>query len=115
MARLSRTQRRVSCRARVSLAEPGGQVRIAGQALNLSVAGMFVHAAGSCPLGSDVLCDMPLPGGICQVKGRVTRIQRLLAAPGMAIKFVDLTADQQQILHEVVDRSREPSIPLAVR
>jgi len=90
-------------------------MRIAGQALNLSVAGMFVRAAGSCALGSDVLCDMPLPSGMCQIKGRVTRIQRLPDATGMAIQFIDLPADQQQMLNEVIDRSREPSIPLAVR
>jgi hypothetical protein len=115
MARLSRTQRRVSYRARVSLAEPGGQVRIAGQAMNLSVAGMFVHAAGSCALGSDVVCDMPLPSGMCQVKGRVTRVQRLPDATGMAIQFVDLPAYQQAMLNDLIERSREPSIPLAVR
>ncbi|HEX3695816.1 MAG TPA: PilZ domain-containing protein [Polyangia bacterium] len=105
----------MSYRARVSLAEPGGQMRIAGQALNLSVAGMFVHAAGSCALGSDVLCDMPLPTGMCQVKGRVTRVQRLPEATGMAIQFVDLSSYQQTLLNDLIDRSREPSIPLAVR
>jgi hypothetical protein len=90
-------------------------MRIAGQALNLSVAGMFVHAAGSCALGSDVLCDMPLPTGMCQVKGRVTRVQRLPEATGMAIQFVDLSSYQQTLLNDLIDRSREPSIPLAVR
>ena len=83
--------------------------------MNLSVAGMFVHAAGSCALGSDVVCDMPLPSGMCQVKGRVTRVQRMPDATGMAIQFIDLPAQQEEMLNQLVERSREPSIPLAVR
>jgi hypothetical protein len=90
--------------APVSVAALGEQSRIAGEAMNLSVAGMLVRSAAACAPGSEVFCDVALPDGVSRLKGRVTRLQTLNEGTGMAIQFLDLTEQDAAMLHDLVER-----------
>ena len=72
--------------------------------MNLSPSGIYVRAPNGCEIGSEVTCDLPLPGGTRQLRGRVTRTE---AHPdestGIGIQFVDLTTGDSSSLHRVLE------------
>jgi hypothetical protein len=84
--------------------------------VNLSPAGILVDAPAPCEVGSDILCDVTLPGGAKMLRGRVARLQPLSDVNvGVAIAFVDLSEDETAALRSLVERYRDPGTSLSVR
>jgi hypothetical protein len=64
---------------------------------------VLVESLQPCAIGTEVICEIPLPGGRRQLRGRVARLQRISpAAVGLAIAFTELDAPDQELLSEAV-------------
>lgn len=107
-AESQRAQPRVAYPAQVRLVRPGRQAPLPGRALNLSPSGVFVETHEPCAVGSDLLCEIPLPGGERRLRGRVARTQLLSReSVGLGIAFVDLAADDLALLRTIVNQLRD--------
>jgi hypothetical protein len=109
---------RVGFRRDVRVSWPGQANAVVARAVNLSPTGMLVDALTPtpCPVGSPVLCDVPLPRGSLRLRGRVAHRRVLSAAKvGMGIAFLDLSPAVAAELREVVDESEEKTQPLKLR
>ncbi|HEY4186270.1 MAG TPA: PilZ domain-containing protein [Polyangia bacterium] len=95
---------RVSYEQRIRLLGEDGQPVIVGRTMNLSPSGIYVRAPNGCDVGSEVTCDLPLPGGTRQLRGRVTRTQPLSDdSTGIGIQFVDLSTGDSSSLHRALE------------
>jgi hypothetical protein len=104
----------------VHILRPGGRTPIRARSLNLSPTGVFLEAEhrahSDCPVGTQLLCDIPLPGGRRYLKGRVARTQSMpSSATGLGISFENLEAADQAILHSLVQNNSDHSRLVKVR
>lgn len=112
---IRRVLRRVSYEESIRLLGDDGKPLVVGRALNLSPSGIYVRAPSGCEIGSEVTCDLPLPGGARQLRGRVTRTQALPdESTGIGIQFVDLTTGDSSSLHEVLEGSGPRAVAVKV-
>ena len=101
-----RAHPRVSYEQKIRLLGADGKPVIVGRTLNLSPSGIYVRAPAGCEIGSEVTCDLPLPGGTRQLRGRVARTQSLPDdSTGIGIQFVDLTTGDSSSLHRALEGS----------
>ncbi len=111
---IRRVHPRVSYEQKIRLLGSDGKPVIIGRTMNLSPSGIYVRAPKGCDVGSEVTCDLPLPGGTRQIHGRVARTQALPdATTGLGIQFVDLTTADSSSLHRALEGSG--SRPVAVK
>ncbi len=115
-----RAQPRVDFAAEVHILRPGGRTPIKARSLNLSPNGVFVEAdndpSADCPVGTKLLCDIPLPGGRRYLKGTVARRQAMPSqSTGLGIRFENLEAADQAILHALVQNGADHSRLVKVR
>ena len=95
---------RVSYEQRIRLLGEDGKPLIVGRTMNLSPSGIYVRAPNGCEIGSEVTCDLPLPGGTRQLRGRVTRTEAHADdSTGIGIQFVELTTGDSTSLHRVLE------------
>src|SRR5882672_2984406 len=109
-----RTEPRVDFHEAVRVIWPGKVSGVVARAVNLSPTGMLVDAPTPTPclVGSDVLCDIPLPRGPRLLRGRVAHRRVLPSAKiGMGIEFVDLSPREVAELRDVVEESDHKSQP----
>jgi hypothetical protein len=105
-----RTEPRVGFRREVRVIWPGQVGSVVARAVNLSPTGILVDAPTPepCPVGSPVVCDVPLPHGSLRLRGRVAHNRVLSPAKvGMGIAFTDLSPHMVAELRGVVDESDE--------
>lgn len=94
-------------------------------AVNLSRGGLYINTDKPLPVETRVRLLVTLPGAHfpVELKGRVTRINAMGAAPanqspGMAVEFVDVDDDKRSRIGEFVERLRSefpPEEPVATR
>jgi uncharacterized protein (TIGR02266 family) len=81
-------------------------------ATNISQGGIFINTRKPVPVGTVVRLIVQLPGAEFpfDISGRVTRVaawdKRTIAAPGMAVEFIDLDGDKRARIEEFVARLR---------
>jgi hypothetical protein len=64
---------------------------------------VLVESMQPCAVGTEVICEIPLPGGRRRLRGRVARMQSLSpAAVGLAIAFTELGEPDQALLSEAI-------------
>jgi hypothetical protein len=98
-----RRQQRVAYAASVRVHTSGRPHPFDARSINLSRSGVLVESLQPCPVGTEVICEIPLPGGRRQLRGRVARLQRLSpAAVGLAIAFTELEGPDEELLSEAV-------------
>jgi hypothetical protein len=105
-----RTEPRVGFRREVRVIWPGQVQSVVARAVNLSPTGILVDAPTPepCPVGSPVVCDVPLSHGSLRLRGRVAHNRVLSPAKvGMGIAFTDLSPHMVAELRGVVDESEE--------
>src|SRR3954467_15491705 len=91
----------------VSLTRADGGGRLFGRCVNLGVTGLYVKCAEPCEIGTELLCNVLLPGGPRKLHGRVVRIISLARGVGMAIAFLPLTdRDRHAIEQLIADHQR---------
>ncbi len=111
-----RTEPRVGFRREVRVTWPGQVGSVVARAVNLSPTGILVDAPTPepCPVGSPIVCDVPLPHGSLRLHGRVAHNRVLSPAKvgkvgkvGMGIAFTDLSPRMVAELRDVVEESDE--------
>src|SRR6185503_1613258 len=110
-----RVHPRVAYEQKIRLVGRDGRGEIVGRTLNLSPSGIYVRAAHACDVGTEVICDLPLPGGARQIRGRVARTQALTDATGIGIQFVDLSMGDSASLHQVLERAETGPVAVKVQ
>jgi len=111
-----RRQQRVAYAASVRLHPSGRPHPFEGRSINLSRSGVLVESLQPCAVGTDLVCEIPLPGGRRQLRGRVARMQALSpAAVGLAIEFTGLAPPDEDLLSEVVGEDDGRSRTVQVR
>jgi hypothetical protein len=102
-----RAQPRVKYPADVRLIAPALQREVAGKSLNVSTSGIFVEAKELVEIGTELWCDLPLPGGTRRLAGKVARLQPLPFSSelvGLGIRFVDLDDMARALITNLVQR-----------
>jgi hypothetical protein len=98
-----RRQQRVAYAASVRVHTSGRPHPFEARSINLSSSGVLVESLQPCAVGTEVICEIPLPGGRRQLRGRVARLEALSpAAVGLAIAFTGLDAPDQELLSEAI-------------
>ena len=111
-----RLEPRVDYRAPVRVMPAGESRHVLGQSLNLSPLGMLVDAPQPYPVGTQISCDITLPGGSKALRGRIVRVQPLSpSSTGLAIGFVDLSPSDLSALRTLVHGENHDPDELAVR
>src|SRR6185312_13887942 len=113
-----RTEPRVGFRREVRVSWPGQVSGVVARAVNLSPTGILVDAPTPqpCPVGSPILCDVPLLHGSLRLRGRVAHKRVLSPAKvGMGIAFTDLSPWMAAELRDVVDESAEKAQVVKLR
>jgi hypothetical protein len=113
-----RTEPRVGFRREVRVSWPGQVSGVVARAVNLSPTGILVDAPTPqpCPVGSPILCDVPLLHGSLRLRGRVAHKRVLSPAKvGMGIAFTDLSPRMVAELRDVVDESEEKAQVVKLR
>jgi len=106
----------VAYAASVRLHTSGRPHPFEARSINLSRSGVLVESLQPCAVGTEVICEIPLPGGRRQLRGRVARLQALSpAAVGLAIAFTELNAPDQELLSEAVGQDDGRSRIVQVR
>lgn len=102
-----RAQPRVKYPADVRLIAPTLKREVAGKSLNVSASGIFVEARELVDVGTELWCDLPLPGGTRRLAGKVARLQPLPFSSdrvGLGIRFVDLDDMAKALITNLVHR-----------
>jgi len=113
-----RTEPRVGFRRDVRVSWPGQVSGVVARSVNLSPTGILVDAPTPqpCPVGSPILCDVPLLHGSLRLRGRVAHKRVLSPAKvGMGIAFTDLSPWMAAELRDVVDESAEKAQVVKLR
>jgi hypothetical protein len=102
-----RAQPRVKYPADVRLIAPTSQREVSGKSVNVSASGIFVEAKELVEIGTELWCDLPLPGGTRRLAGKVVRLQPLPFSServGLGIRFVDLDEMARTLITNLVQR-----------
>jgi hypothetical protein len=96
-------QQRVAYTASVKLHPRDRGLAIEGRSINLSRSGVLVESLHPYEVGTDLICELPLPGGDRRLPGRVTRLASLEPpAVALGIEFIGLAGPEEALLSEVV-------------
>src|SRR5437868_12882063 len=79
MTQLRRVSPRIPYDEAICLARIDGRGRVYGRGVDLSASGLSLVSAESCPIGTEIKCDLLLPHGPRPVAGKIVR---LTASPG---------------------------------
>ncbi|MBW2732471.1 MAG: PilZ domain-containing protein [Deltaproteobacteria bacterium] len=98
------------------LQQNGFERAVEAQVTNLSLSGVFVSSDELWAVGTELVCDLPLPSENLRVRGRVVWTQpgggsfvpcdKTLSDPtpvGMGIEFVDLSGSHIEVLSAMID------------
>ena len=99
----------------ICLARIDGEGRLYGRGVDLSASGISLVSSESCPIGTEIKCDVLLPHGPRSVTGKIVRVT---AAPGgfeLAVAFGEIKpAVAAMIANLVVERSKQ-ALPAKLR
>jgi PilZ domain len=103
-----RRQQRVAYAASVRLHRPDHSRPFDGRTINLSRSGVLIESLQACEVGTDVVCEIPLPGGHRRLTGRVTRTHKLSpAAVALGIEFTALASPDDDLLSRLIGVNEE--------
>ena len=113
-----RAQPRVHYPVDVRLHAPATRETVRGRSLNVSPSGIFIEASAGFDVGTPIVCEMPLLGGVRLLKGHVARMQPLplsAAGLGIGIKWSELDENDATLLAEMMRQSGQRSRLVRVR
>ena len=99
----------------VAIARFDGRGRLYARAIDLSLTGLHVICAESCPLGTVVRCTLLLPGGPRAVRGRVVRETVLERGVGLAIAFSNVEPGTAGAIKNLIDSRSHQLMPAKLR
>jgi len=98
----------------ICLSRTDGNGRLYGRAIDLGTGGIALVCSEDCPIGTQVRCDVLLPGGPRQVMGRVVRVTAAPAGFELAVSFEDLKPGVSAIIEELI-ATRTKQVPAKVQ
>lgn len=99
----------------VCLTRVDGIGRLYGRGLDLGTGGMALVCTEACPIGTDVRCDLLLPGGPRAVAGQVVRVSASPAGFELAVAFVDLKPGVVALIEDLVAARIKQMLPAKVQ
>jgi uncharacterized protein (TIGR02266 family) len=107
-----RRQQRIAYQTKVRLRAPGREHSVVARVQNLSSSGIFVTAADIPEAGTEVRCKLTLAGEARTLRGRVAWVRPAssatpLKSPGAGIEFLDLGAEEADLLARVAEPAGE--------
>src|SRR3954468_10422889 len=99
----------------IAIARFDGRGRLYARAIDLSVTGIQVICAESCPLGTVVRCTLLLPGGPRNVRGRVVRETVLAQGVGLAISFSNVDPGTAGAIRNLIESRSHQVMPAKLR
>jgi hypothetical protein len=98
----------------ICLSRTDGNGRLYGRAIDLGTGGIALVCGEDCPIGTQVRCDVLLPGGPRQIMGRVVRVTAAPAGFELAVSFEDLKPGVAGIIEELVS-ARTKQVPAKIQ
>jgi hypothetical protein len=99
----------------VAITRFDGRGRLYARAIDLSMTGLQVVCAESCPLGTVVRCSLLLPGGPRAVRGRVVRETVLESGVGLAIAFSNVDQGTAAAINGLIESRLHHVMPAKLR
>ena len=97
------------------LARIDGKGRLYGRGLDLSASGLSLVSTESCPIGTEIKCDVLLPHGPRSVTGKIVRVT---AAPGgfeLAIAFGEIKPAVAALIENLIAERTRQALPAKLR
>jgi len=98
----------------VCLSRTDGNGRLYGRAMDLGTGGIAIICGEDCPIGTQVRCDVLLPGGPRQIMGRVVRVTAAPAGFELAVSFEDLKPGVAGVIEDLI-AARTKQVPAKVQ
>jgi hypothetical protein len=115
MTQTRRDSPRIPYDEAICLARIDGQARLYGRGLDLSASGVSLLSTESCPIGTEIKCEVLLPHGPRSVTGKIVRVT---AAPGgfeLAVAFGEIKpAVAAMIVNLIAERTKQ-ALPAKLR
>jgi len=99
----------------VCLTRVDGLGRLYGRGLDLGTGGMALVCTDACPIGTEVRCDLLLPGGPRAVTGQVVRVSAASVGFELAIAFIDLKPGVVALIEDLVGARTRQMLPAKVQ
>lgn len=115
MIQARRVAPRVPYDEAIAIARFDGRGRLYARAIDLSLTGLHVICAESCPLGTVVRCTLLLPGGPRNVRGRVVRETVLARGVGLAISFSNVDPGTAGAIRNLIESRSHQLMPAKLR
>jgi hypothetical protein len=115
MTQLRRVSPRIPYDEAICLARIDGSGRIYGRGVDLSASGLSLVSAESCPIGTEIKCNLLLPHGPRSVAGKIVRVT---ASPGgfeLAIAFGELKPAASVAIVNLIGERTKQVIPAKLR
>jgi hypothetical protein len=106
-----RRQQRVAYATTVRLHAVDSSRPWGGRTVNLSRSGVLVESQQACPVGTELVCEIPFPAGEHHLAGRVARADPLPdQLVGLGIKFTALGQLEEDLLAAVVGHAEDDDV-----
>jgi hypothetical protein len=115
MTQVRRVSPRIPYDEAICLARIDGKGRIYGRGVDLSASGLSLVSAESCPIGTEIKCDLLLPHGPRSVGGKIVRVT---ASPGgfeLAIAFGELKPAAAAAIANLIEERTKQVMPAKLR
>ncbi len=115
MTQARRDSPRIPYDEAICLARIDGKGRLYGRGLDLSASGISLVSTESCPIGTEIKCEILLPHGPRPVTGRIVRVT---AAPGgfeLAVAFGELKPAVAAVIANLLAERTKQALPAKLR
>ena len=115
MTQARRDSPRIPYDEAICLSRIDGKGRVYGRGLDLSASGISLVSTESCPIGTEIKCDVLLPHGPRSVTGRIVRVT---AAPGgfeLAVAFGEIKPAVAAVIENLIAERTKQALPAKLR
>ncbi len=115
MTQARRDSPRIPYDEAICLARIDGKGRVYGRGVDLSASGLSLVSTESCPIGTEIKCDVLLPHGPRSVTGKIVRVT---AAPGgfeLAVTFGEIKPAVAAVIENLIAARTKQALPAKLR
>ena len=115
MTQARRDSSRIPYDEAICLSRIDGKGRVYGRGLDLSASGISLVSTESCPIGTEIKCDVLLPHGPRSVLGKIVRVN---AAPGgfeLAVAFGEIKPAVAAMIANLIAERTKQALPAKLR
>jgi hypothetical protein len=115
MTQLRRVSPRIPYDEAICLARIDGKGRIYGRGVDLSASGLSIVSAESCPIGTEIKCDLLLPHGPRPVVGKIVRVTAAAGGFELAMAFGELKGAASAAIASLIEERTKQVMPAKLR